>query len=290
MEKSDFSTSVKRLQLISARLVESIFAGNYRSAFKGPGLEFDEVREYQDGDDIRFIDWNVTSRMKAPYTKTFREERELVLNVIMDVSASLSEVGGGRSKKALAEIVFGVLAFAAVANNDRVGSILFSDIIEHTVSPMKGKKHVLRQLHDVLSFEPKGRGSDLALALRTAQESMKRRGICFILSDFRSEGYWKDLSLLARKQDVIAIKIIDPLEKEYPPSGLIYLKDPETGETIIGNGRSRRFRKKYRDYWELEKLRWVSGCRKLGIDTLEIHTDEDPGKALLKFFSRRKKK
>ena len=129
MEEIDFSARVKRLQIISSQLIEGMFAGNYRSIFKGPGLEFNEVREYQDGDDVRFIDWNVTSRMQAPYTKTFKEERELILNIVMDVSASLSEVGGGKSKKSVAETLFGILAFTAVANNDRVGVLMFSNII-----------------------------------------------------------------------------------------------------------------------------------------------------------------
>lgn len=290
MDDIDFSSRVKRLQIISTQLIEGMFAGNYRSAFKGPGLEFNEVRDYNHGDDIRFIDWNVTSRMQAPYTKTFKEERELILNIVMDVSASLSEVGGGKSKKAVAETLFGIIAFAAVANNDRVGVLMFSDIIEHSVSPMKGKKHVLRLLHDVLSLKPRQKGSDLALALRTAQESMKKRGICFVLSDFRSSDYYKELSLLARKQDVIAVRIIDKLEREYPATGLIPLEDPETGEIINGYGRSRKFRQKYTEFWELERLQWINNCKKLGIGVLEVDTEEDPGLALLQFFNKRKKR
>ena len=290
MEDMDFSGRVKRLQIISTQLIEGMFSGNYRSIFKGPGLEFHEVREYQDGDDVRFIDWNVTSRMQAPYTKTFKEERELILNIVMDVSASLSEVGGGKSKRSVAETLFGIIAFAAVANNDRVGVLMFSNIIEHSVSPMKGKKHVLRLLHDVLTLKPKSKGSDLALALRTAQESMKKRGICFILSDFRSANYYKELSILSRKQDVIAVRIIDKLEIDYPNTGLIPLEDPETGEIINGYGRSRRFRKKYREFWELERLHWINNCKKLGIGILEVDTEEDPGQALLKFFNKRKRR
>ncbi|OQY37836.1 MAG: DUF58 domain-containing protein [Spirochaetaceae bacterium 4572_7] len=290
MDDMDFSSRVKRLQIISSQLIEGMFSGNYRSTFKGPGLEFNEVREYQDGDDIRFIDWNVTSRMQSPYTKTFKEERELILNIVMDVSASLSEVGGGKSKRAVAETLFGIIAFAAVANNDRVGVLMFSDIIEHSVSPMKGKKHVLRLIHDVLTLKPKSKGSDLALALRTAQESMKKRGICFVLSDFRSANYYKELSILSRKQDVIAVKIIDKLEREFPNTGLISLEDPETGEIVRGFGRSKKFRQKYKEFWELERLHWTNNCKKLGIGILEIDTEEDPGQALLKFFNKRKKR
>lgn len=290
MDELDFSNRVKRLQIISTQLTEGMFSGNYRSTFKGPGLEFNEVREYQHGDDVRFIDWNVTSRMKAPFTKTFKEERELILNIVMDVSASLSEVGGGKSKKAIAETLFGILAFAAESNNDRVGALMFSDIIEHSVSPMKGKKHILRLLHDVLSLEPKGKGSDLALALRTARESMKKRGICFIISDFRSSDYYKELSILSRKQEVIAVRIIDSLEKIYPNTGLIPLEDPESGEIIYGFGRSKKFRTSYSEYWELERIHWLNNCKKLGIGVLEIDTEEDITKALQKFFNRRRKR
>ncbi len=287
MEEMDFSSRVKRLQIISSQLLEGMFAGNYRSAFKGPGLEFNEVREYQHGDDIRFIDWNVTSRMQEPYTKTFKEERELILNIVMDVSASLSEIGGGKSKRSVAETLFGIIAFAAVANNDRVGVLMFSDIIEHSVSPMKGKKHVLRLIHDVITHKPKSKGSNLALALRTAQESMKKRGICFVLSDFRSADYYRELSILSRKQDVIAVRIIDSLEREYPKTGLIPLEDPESGKIIYGFGRSKKFRKQYSEYWELERIHWLNNCKKLGIGVLEVDTEEDPGQALLKFFNRR---
>ena len=167
---------------------------------------------------------------------------------------------------------------------------MFSDIIEHSVNPMKGKKHVLRLIHDVLTLKPKHKGSDLALALRTAQESMKKRGICFILSDFRSAIYYKELSILSRKQDVIAVRIVDKLEREFPRTGLIPLEDPETGKIINGFGLSRKFRKKYREFWELEHIHWVNNCKKLGIGILEVDTEEDPGQALLRFFNKRKKK
>jgi uncharacterized protein (DUF58 family) len=257
MNEFDFSLKLKRLQIISRNFSEGIFGGNYRSNFKGPGLEFNEVREYQDGDDIRFIDWNVTSRLRTPFTKTFKEEKELILNFIMDVSASLSEIGGGRSKRAIAETVFGIIAFAAESNNDRVGAMMFSDIIEHSVSPMRGKKHIMRLLYDVLALNPIGKGSDLALALRTARESMKKRGICFILSDFRSTNYYKELSILSKKQEVIAIRIVDSMDKEFPKTGLIPLEDPESGEVILSFGRKKSFRRAYSEFWELERLYWL---------------------------------
>ncbi len=289
-DKAVLAKKIRRLQLVSSKLVESLFAGNYRSVFKGPGLEFSEVREYTAGDDVRFIDWNVTSRMGAPYTKTFREEREMVLHLIVDMSASLTAGSGDVSKRESATTLLALLAFAAVANNDRVGTVLFSDRIEHWVAPRKGKKHVLRMIDDVLTFQPRGTGSDLALALRTAQESMKRRGICVILSDFRTAGYWKELSILARKHDVIAVRLTDPLDREYPRTGLTELQDPETGETILGAGYSKNFRRGYQEFWELEQLTWRRECRRRGAAVLEISTTEDPVDKLMRFFQGRQKR
>ncbi len=290
IDNRDLSQRVKKLHLISGKLVESFFAGNYRSVFKGPGLEFNEVREYIPGDDTRFIDWNVSSRMGMPYTKTFREEREVVLEVLIDISASLSTGAGSISKQETASMIFALLAFAAVANNDRVGSLLFSDRIERFVQPMKGKKHVLKQISTVLSARAKGKGSDLSLALRSAAESMKRRGICVILSDFRTASYWNELTVLSSKHDVIAIRIIDPLDRRYPVSGLIELKDPETGETIMGFGRSKKFREMYTEFWEVERINWLNGCRRIGVDTLEISTEEDVAVKLMEYFERRSKR
>lgn len=288
MEKAALAKKIKGLQIVSAKLVESLFAGNYRSVFKGPGLEFAEVREYVSGDDVRFIDWNVTSRMGSPYTKTFREEREMILQLIVDMSPSLTASSGEVSKRETATTLLALMAFAAVANNDRVGTALFSDRIEHWVPPMKGKKHVLRMIDDVLTFKPAGEGSDLALALRTTQEAMKRRGICVILSDFRTTGYWRELSILSRKHDVIAIRLTDPLDREYPKTGLIELQDPETRETILGTGHSKKFRQEYHDFWELERLTWRRECRRRGVATLEVSTAEDPVTKLMRFFEGRR--
>lgn len=290
MDNRDLSKRVKQLHLISGKLVESFFAGNYRSVFKGPGLEFDEVREYIAGDDTRFIDWNVSSRMGTPYTKTFREEREVVLQVLIDISASLSTGAGSVSKQETAGMIFALLAFAAVANNDRVGSLLFSDRIEKSVQPMKGKKHVLKQISTVLSAEAEGIGSDLALAFRSTAEMMKRRGICVILSDFRSADYWSELTVLSSKHDVIAIRITDPVDRHYPRSGLIQLKDPETGEIIFGYGRSQKFSDEYAEFWEVERLNWLNGCRRIGVDTLEINTEDDVAAKLMEYFNRRNKR
>ena len=290
IQKSEISRKVRQFQLISRKLVDSLFAGNYHSVFKGPGLEFHDVREYMPGDDARFIDWNVSSRTNVPYLKTFREEREMLLEIIVDVSSSLRIGSGEQSKLDVAGIVFALMGFSAVANNDRIGSVFFSDRVESVISPMKGKKHVLRQISNLLSSSFEGKGSNLALALRSASENMKRRGIVVILSDFKMSGYWKELSLLSRRHDVLAIRITDPLDWQFPKTGLIDLEDSETGEGLSVYGSSRRFRKEYEDFWELQRINWLNGCRQCGVDTLEISTEEEPAKKLLQFFERRKKK
>ena len=285
----EISRKVKQLHFTSRKLVDTIFAGNYHSVFKGPGLEFDEVREYSDGDDTRFIDWNVTSRMGVPYTKTFREEREVVLQVLVDTSSSLFFSSGKMNKRDLAGHLFAIVALAAVANNDKVGSLLFSDRIEEQIQPRKGKKHVLKQITQILSVKEGRKGSNLALACKTASKTMKRRGICLILSDFRTSHYKTELTLLARKHDVIAIRLTDPLDRDFPVSGLVSLEDPESGQTLHVMG-SRSMRRQYRDFWEHERFLWLRCCQSAGVDTLEISTEDDPAVKLLHFFERRKKR
>jgi uncharacterized protein (DUF58 family) len=289
MDQNRAYQSARRLQLISNKLVESLLAGNYRSVFKGQGIEFDEVREYVEGDDARLIDWNVSSRLGTPFTKIFREERELTLFLLADMSASMH--GGTReeTRQSVQRLLFSLLSLAAAQNNDKMGALFYTGRIEHWVSPVKGRKHALRLIQDMVRFEPRGSGSDLALALRTAGEALKRRGICVILSDFKTTGYYKDLSLLARRHDVIAIRIVDPVDELYPETGLLRLEDPETGRTILAPGRSRRFRKQYHDYWQTQRRQWRRECRRRGVATLEVGTDEDPAVKLLQFFQRRRR-
>ncbi len=288
MNNLELFGKIKNLPLISSRLVDGFLSGNYRSVFKGPGLEFDEVREYAEGDDARFIDWNVTSRLGTPYTKTFREEREIVLFLIVDVSASLKSGSGAFTKQDTAAILSSLLAFSAVHNNDKVGAVFFSDRIEKWVPPMKGKKQVFRLIEDMMNVKAEGKGSDLKMAIRTVYESLNRRGICIILSDFRTPPCWKELSLLGKKHDLIALKITDPSDLEFPVSGLVELVDPETGATIYGSGRSKKFRREYREFWETNDIFWKRECRRRGIARLEISTVDDPVLKLLTFFSRRK--
>jgi uncharacterized protein (DUF58 family) len=290
MTRSQLFSRVKKLQLLSTKLVESLLSGNYRSVFRGPGIEFAEVREYVEGDDARLIDWNVSSRLGSTYTKTFREERELTLFLIVDMSSSLVSGWGDTLRRETQRLLFSLLSFAAVQNNDRVGAVFFTDRIENWVRPTKGKKHVLRLIQDMLSFQPQGRGSDLGMALRTVVESMKRRGICVILSDFKTTGYSRPLTLLARKHDVIAVRITDPLDVEYPESGLVHMADPETGETLVAPGTSKGFRRRYESFWENQRRMWRRECIRVGASPLEISTWDDPVAKLLQFFRRRKKR
>ena len=290
MYGASFFKQVKRIEIISTKIVENLMAGNYRSVFRGTGIEFDEVREYISGDDIRLIDWNVTSRMGSPFTKTFKEERELNLFHIVDISASLISSSGETVKSRTALLIFAILAISAVANNDRIGGIFFSDRIERWITPGKGKKHVLRLLNDLIVCKAEGRGSDLAKAIRTVSESLKRRGICVIISDFKTTGYWNELTLLSRKHDVIAVKIYDPVDYNFTFKGLAELEDPETGEVILSEGISRGFIHDYREFWEAHHLEWQNECHKRGVETLEISTSDDAGGKLVQFFQKRKRR
>ena len=222
MKKHGFFEKVKRLEIFASKLAVDMMAGNFKSAFKGQGIEFDEVREYTPGDDTRLIDWNVTSRMGSPFTKTFREEREMTLFFGVDVSASLFTAGSQDvSKIHQVHLIFAILSISAVLQHDKVGALFFSDQLEKWVQPCHGKKHILRLIHDLLTLKPKGSGSELGRALRTMDESMKRRGICIIISDFKTSNYEKELSLLARKHDVIAIKIFDSNDISFPSIGFL---------------------------------------------------------------------
>lgn len=283
----DFYTRIRQLRLHSSRLVNGLYAGNYRSVFRGPGLEFDEVREYDPQDDARFIDWNVSSRMGSPYTKKYREERELSLHLVADISPSM-EFGSGRyNKRDILNALFANLAFAAVSTEDRVGAVFATDRIEGWVSPRKGKTHALSLVQQCFMAQPQGRGSDLGLALRTAHDSMKRRGIIIILSDFRSNTFWKELSLVSNHHDIIAIRVYDPIDTDFPQGGLVELIDPESEQVVLGHGNSRTFRREYHDFWTLQRLHWKRECARRGVPVLEVGTFEDPAARLQHFFNGR---
>jgi uncharacterized protein (DUF58 family) len=224
---------IRRIQIRTRAILESGIGGSYHAVFKGRGMEFAEVREYQAGDDARIIDWNVTARMGAPYVKKFVEERDLTLLLLVDVSGSQSFGSRFLLKRDYAAELAAVLAFSAVANHDRVGAVLFSDRIEAHVPPGRGRDHALRIVRDLLALAPAGRGTDLAGALRFAHRVMKRRGIVAVLSDFQDQGYERALGILRRRHDVIALQLSDPRESELPAVGLMALLDPETGERMV---------------------------------------------------------
>ena len=279
---------VKHLELASRKLVDGLFSGNYRSVFRGPGIEFDEVREYTEGDDARLIDWNVSSRMNSAFTKTFREEREMLLFVLVDVSGSIRPFEAMSSRYDTAAQLTALLSFAAIQNNDRVGAGFFSDRIEHWIPPLKGRKHGMRIIQDMLAVEPEGKGSDLALALRTVGEALPRRGICVVLSDFKTSDYYRELRTLARRHDTLAIRIVDPLDIEFPRSGLLQLEDPESGREILAYG-SQAYRTDYHSFWQMHRRQWLRECGRRGVSTLEIRTDDDPAGRLIQYFRQRKR-
>ena len=281
---------VREIELVASKLVETFLSGNYRSVFRGQGIEFDEVREYVPGDDVRLIDWNVTSRMGGPYTKTFREERELILFLVTDVSASIFHGSGKVNKFELASFVFAVLGISAAKNNDKVGALYFTEKPEKWVPPARGKKHVLRLVNDLVEMKPLGKGSDLGLALRTVGEVLKRRSICVVISDFKTADYWDELMYVSQKHDVVAIKLVDPQDYVFPKIGIMELEDPEDGDILLAESISPAFRKKYHDFWMVHQLTWKSMCRRRGVATLEIGTDDDAGLKLFEFFQSRKRK
>lgn len=266
--------------------MDSFFAGDYSSLFKGSGLEFYEARPYIAGDDTRFIDWNVTGRMGQPFCKIFKEERELVLTIIIDVSASMYGEFS-HTKSTTAQEVLALLSLAASENGDRVGILAFSDLIELHFPPNRGQNSIFSQIQQILSLKPKGRGSDIAMALRTASEVMKRRGICVVISDFKSDHYWKELSMLARRHDVVAIRIESNSDQILPKAGYMTLLDPEEHQSLALMPSGRRFRQEYQGFWQTSRNQWRNNCRRRGISTLIINTQDDIVRALLRFFRRR---
>jgi uncharacterized protein (DUF58 family) len=281
---------LRRLQIIAERLVENLLAGNYRSVFRGPGIEFDEVREYVEGDDARLIDWNVSSRFGQVYTKTFREEREMTLFLVLDISSSLAYGSQGRSMREVALVTSALLTLAAVQNNDKVGGVLFGRKISSWIPPAKGRSHAMRLLQEIGSFQPEEAGSDLGLALRTVSESLKRRGIVVIISDFLTADYQQELSLIARRHDVIAVRISDPVTELLPEIGFLSVVDPETRDTLYLDGKSRRYRFEYEQFWRRQRQQWLRECRRRGISAIEIGTVDDVAERLIGFFQRRRKR
>lgn len=248
-------------------------------------MEFDEVREYSAGDDVRMIDWNVTSRMGSAFTKVFREERELNLVLLVDVSPSVLQGAAGQHE--MVAWIVAILALAVEHTGDSVSAYLFSDRLERWLPARRGRGHVLRLINEVVEVAPLGRGSDLGLALRTVFELLHRRATCVLISDFKSAGFWAQLTILRRRHEVLAIRVGGPHDTEFPHAGGAELQDPESGRVIYAAGASRRFRRAYREYWETHFRSLRDGCRRSRVELLEIAAGDDPGAALAAFFRRR---
>ena len=278
---------IRRLELRTRRLVESSFAGQYQSVFKGRGMNFEEVRPYSPGDEIRAIDWNVTARTGEPFIKKFTEEREMTVMIILDVSASGNFGSVRESKRELAAEVAAILAFSAIHNNDKVGLLLFSDRVELFIPPKKGRHHILRLIREMLYFEPKGRGTDLAGALEYMNKLITRRAVVFVISDFFTGDFTRPLTVSARRHDMVALPIVDPAEEGLPDVGVILLEDPETGEQIEVNTSRSAITRNYAELSTLrtKELNSMFGSR--GIDMVSLRTDKDYLPVLRNFFDRR---
>ena len=278
---------VKLLELRTRGLVNSLFTGEYRSVFKGQGMEFAEVREYQAGDEVRSIDWNVTARMGRPFVKRYIEERELTVMLAVDLSGSERFGTRARFKSELASELAAVLAMSAIRNNDRVGAVLFTDRIEHVVPPRKGRRHALRLMRDLLAFEPVGRGTDLAAALEYAGKLLAHKAIIFVVSDFQAENLEQPLKLLAQRHDVVAVTVDDPSERELPDIGQARFVDPETGTTIDIDTSDVRVRATFAEAVTEELNARRRLLRRLAIDEIPVSTEGGVVDPLIKFFRAR---
>ena len=275
---------VKLIELRTRGLVNSVFTGEYRSVFKGQGMEFSEVREYQPGDEVRSIDWNVTARMRRPFVKRYIEERELTVMLLVDLSGSERFGTVRRFKSELASELAAVLAMSAVRNNDRVGVLLFTDRIEHVVPPRKGRRHVLRIIRDLLAFEPVGRGTDMVAAIDYVARMLNQKAIVFIVSDFLEDDIDHPLKLLAQRHDVVAVTVEDPSERDLPDIGIARLIDPETGETFEVDTSSLNVRNAYAKRVGAERESRKHLLRRLAIDEVAVRTEGGVVEPLLRFF------
>lgn len=281
---------VRRIEIRTKKLVNDVFSGEYHSIFKGRGMEFEEVREYQPGDDIRIIDWNVTARYGYPFVKKFTEERELTVMLLVDASSSGEFGTAQRMKGEIAAELCSVLAFSAIKNNDKVGMIIFTDEIEKYIPPKKGSSHVLRLIREVLYFKPAHQRTDINCALEFLGRVIKRRCVVFLVSDFLNTGFEKMLSIANKRHDVIAIKIVDPREIELPNVGFIELEDTETGEQILIDTKDPEVRKNFTEYATKEQSNLNMAFRSIDLDNIQILTDRSYVEPLMIFFKARAKK
>ncbi len=290
MEQRELFKNIRRIEIRTKRLVNDLFSGEYHSTFKGQGMEFEEVRQYQPGDDIRLIDWNVTARTGYPHIKKFREERELSVIFLVDASSSGYFGTRERFKEDTAAELCALLAFSAIKNNDKVGMIIFTDRIEKFVPPKKGRAHVLRLVREILYFEPQGVGTDIAGALEYFNRVIKKKSVVFLISDFLSGEYRKPLQIANRKHDIVAMRISDPREMSFDDVGLIELEDAETGETFVIDTGSTQFRKDFAAQAEADNAALKRSLQLVNVDFIQIITNRSYIVPLINFFRLREKR
>jgi uncharacterized protein (DUF58 family) len=290
MIPKDVLKKIRRIEIRTKKLVNDLFSGEYHSSFKGQGMEFEEVRQYEPGDDIRLIDWNVTARTGYPHIKKFREERELSVVLLVDASSSGQFGTRERFKNEIAAELSALLAFSAIKNNDKVGMIIFTDSIEKFIPPQKGRAHVLRLIREILYFKPTGRGTDIGGALEYFNRLIKRRSVVFLISDFLSEGFYKPLQIANNKHDIIAVKITDPRETGFDSIGLIELEDAETGEVYMIDTASKEFRREFAARAQEDTFNLKKGFQLINLDFINIRTDQSYIVPLINFFKMRERR
>jgi len=287
METSEILKRVRQIEIKTRGLSSNIFAGEYHSAFKGRGMMFSEVREYQYGDDIRNIDWNVTARFNQPFIKVFEEEREMTVMLLIDVSGSREFGTTWRFKKNVITEIAAVLAFSAILNNDKAGVIFFSNKIEKFIPPKKGKTHILHIIRELISFTPENRETNISEVLRYLTNAIKKRCTAFVISDFIDDNFEDALKIANQKHDVVALKVYDPRETEIPNVGFIQFKDAETNDLKWINTSSRKSRETYKKWWIENDMKTISTFRRAGVDNVSVRTDDDYVKALISLFKKR---
>lgn len=288
METSELIKKVRKIEIKTRGLSHNIFAGQYHSAFKGRGMSFSEVREYQYGDDVRDIDWNVTARFNRPYIKVFEEERELTVMLVVDLSDSLDFGTANQTKREMLTEIAATIAFAAIQNNDKIGVIFFTDRVEKFIPPQKGRKHILYIIRELLNFEPQSRKTDIGASLEFLTNAIKKRCTAFLLSDFiDNSDYSNAMTIANRKHDLVGIQVYDPRLVELPSIGLLRVRDAETDEEFYIDTSSSKVRKAQRDWWMKQCENLNALWRKCGVDSVSVRTDQDYVKALMQLFSKR---
>ncbi|MFZ4473898.1 MAG: DUF58 domain-containing protein [Saprospiraceae bacterium] len=287
MDTTELLKKVRKVELKTRGLSHHLFTGGYHSAFKGRGMSFSEVRMYQFGDDVRSIDWNVTARTGAPHVKIFEEERELTVMLLVDISGSSFFGTTGLSKQEVLTEICAVLAFSAISNNDKVGLLLFSDKPELFIAPKKGRQHILRIIRELVNVQPSDKGTDLAAALQYTRNVMKKRTVCFVLSDFQAQNYEAPLRILARRHDFIGLQCWDPRERVLPNVGLLHVKDPESVASRWIDTSDSAMRQGYTQRFDQHQAQTAALFRRAGADFLSVQTTDSYANALLRFFEQR---